>query len=43
LLEDPSLRKRLGTAARQHCAERYSYERMLERMETIYRQASGRS
>jgi glycosyltransferase involved in cell wall biosynthesis len=42
LLEDASLRKRLGTAARQHCAERYSYDRMLERMEAIYRQASGR-
>lgn len=42
LLKDPSLAKRLGTAARKHCSERYSYERMLERMETIYSQASGR-
>jgi glycosyltransferase involved in cell wall biosynthesis len=43
ILKDPSLGKRLGAAARKHCSERYSYERMLERMETIYRQASGRS
>jgi hypothetical protein len=32
----------LGQAARAHCSERFSYESMLERMETIYRQASGR-
>jgi len=43
LLKDPSLGKRLGAAARQHCSERYSYERMLERMEAIYRQVSGGS
>lgn len=43
LLKDPFLGKGLGAAARKHCSERYSYERMLERMETIYRQASGRS
>jgi glycosyltransferase involved in cell wall biosynthesis len=42
LLKDPSLGKRLGAAAREHCSERYSYERMLERMEAIYRLVSGR-
>jgi glycosyltransferase involved in cell wall biosynthesis len=41
LMRDEALRKRLGEAARAHCAERYSYESMLERMETVYRQALG--
>ena len=38
LLHDESLRKKLGEAARGHCAENFSYERMLDRMEEIYRQ-----
>jgi glycosyltransferase involved in cell wall biosynthesis len=42
LIKDPSLGERLGAAARKHCSEGYSYERMLDRMEAIYRQASGR-
>src|SRR4029079_11390137 len=42
LLDDRALRERLGKAARQHCAERFSYEAMLDRMELIYRQVSGR-
>ena len=41
LLEEP-LRKALGAAARAHCSERFSYERMLDSMEKIYRLASGR-
>jgi glycosyltransferase involved in cell wall biosynthesis len=41
VLKDPALGKRLGAAARNHCSERYSYERMLDRMEAIYRQVSG--
>jgi len=35
------LRRELGEAARKHCVEGYSYERMLDRMETVYRNASG--
>jgi glycosyltransferase involved in cell wall biosynthesis len=42
IILDRDLAKRLGQAARAHCAENFSYERMLERMETIYRQVSGR-
>jgi len=40
LLADASLKERLGAAARKHCAERFSYERMLDRMEAIYRKAA---
>jgi glycosyltransferase involved in cell wall biosynthesis len=36
LLND-SLKKSLGAAARRHCAENMSYERMLDRMEAAYR------
>jgi len=47
LISDDTLRAKLGAAARRHCAERFSYERMLDRMEAIYREAaaisSGRS
>ena len=45
LMGDAALRLKLGHAARQHCAERFSYERMLDRMEAIYREAisSGKS
>jgi glycosyltransferase involved in cell wall biosynthesis len=42
LMGDAALRTRLGEAARRHCAERFSYERMLDRMEAIYRAAAGR-
>lgn len=37
LLADEALRARLGKAARKHCAERFSLERMLDRMEAVYR------
>ncbi|TAK87964.1 MAG: glycosyltransferase family 1 protein [Betaproteobacteria bacterium] len=40
LIGDPELRKRLGVAARVHCEAGFSYERMLDRMEKIYREAS---
>jgi glycosyltransferase involved in cell wall biosynthesis len=40
LLADPLLRGKLGAAARSHCAERFSYERMLDRMEKIYQEAA---
>lgn len=36
LSQDPSLRARLGAAARAHCLENYSLERMLTRMERIF-------
>jgi hypothetical protein len=36
------LRKDLGDAARKHCAEGFSYEKMLDRMEAVYRRVSGR-
>jgi glycosyltransferase involved in cell wall biosynthesis len=42
LLADSSQRERLGAAARRHCAERFSYEGMLDRMEAIYKEAAGR-
>jgi glycosyltransferase involved in cell wall biosynthesis len=42
LMEDEALRKRLGEAAQRHCSERFSYEVMLDRMEAIYGQVSGR-
>ena len=35
------LRTELGQAARKHCVEGYSYERMLDRMELIYRNVAG--
>ena len=41
LLGDTSLKERLGAAARKHCVERFSYERMLDRMEAIYQEAAG--
>jgi len=37
LAGDAALRARLGENARRHCVERFSYERMLDRMEAIYR------
>ena len=36
LAGDAALRERLGRAARAHCTERYSLERMLDRMEAIF-------
>jgi glycosyltransferase involved in cell wall biosynthesis len=41
LLTNKNLSQALGANARQHCAERFSYERMLDRMESIYREAAG--
>jgi len=35
------LRRELGEAARKHCVENFSYERMLERMEAIYLDVCG--
>ncbi|HWD22107.1 MAG TPA: glycosyltransferase family 4 protein [Burkholderiales bacterium] len=40
LIGDAELRKTLGAAARKHCEAGFSYEGMLDRMETIYLQAS---
>ena len=40
LLSDPQLSRKLGDAARAHCAANFSYQRMLDRMEEIYRQVS---
>lgn len=42
VLGDPALAGALGEAARAHCAEKYSYERMLDEMERVYREVSGR-
>ena len=41
LADNEGLRRELGEAARKHCVEGYSYERMLDRMEAIYREVSG--
>ena len=41
LVNELALRKELGVAARRHCVENYSYERMLDRMEEIYLEVSG--
>jgi glycosyltransferase involved in cell wall biosynthesis len=41
LVADEPLRKKLGAAARQHCAKTMSAERMLDRMEAIYREAAA--
>ena len=40
LLEEKTLSQTLGAAARRHCAERFGYERMLDRMEAIYKEAA---
>jgi len=42
LIADPALAGRLGEAARKHCAERYSYEVMLDRMEAVYRRVAAK-
>jgi len=41
LAGDEGLRRELGETARKHCVEGYSYERMLDRMESIYRNIAG--
>jgi glycosyltransferase involved in cell wall biosynthesis len=41
LAQDEGLRRELGEAARKHCVEGYSYERMLDRMEAIYASVAG--
>ena len=41
LAGNEGLRRELGEAARKHCVEGYSYERMLDRMENIFRNVSG--
>jgi glycosyltransferase involved in cell wall biosynthesis len=40
LLADATLRDKLGAEARRHCAERFGYETMLDRMENIYKEAA---
>jgi glycosyltransferase involved in cell wall biosynthesis len=40
LLKDEALRQKLGAAARGHCEKTMSVERMLDRMEAIYRGAA---
>ena len=42
LAGDEGLRRELGEAARKRCVEGYSYERMLDRMEAIFRNVAGR-
>jgi len=37
LVRDTGLRSRLGAAARAHCVDGYSLERMLDRMEEVFR------
>ena len=41
LAADEGLRRELGETARKHCVEGYSYERMLDRMENLYRNVAG--
>jgi glycosyltransferase involved in cell wall biosynthesis len=41
LVLDSELRRSLGAAARRHCEARFSYQAMLDKMERIYREASG--
>jgi glycosyltransferase involved in cell wall biosynthesis len=43
LISEKELAERLGRAARRHCAEHFSYQAMLDSMERIYREASGRA
>jgi glycosyltransferase involved in cell wall biosynthesis len=42
LIDEKDFAGRLGRAARAHCEAGFSYEAMLDRMERIYREASGR-
>ena len=41
LAGNEGLRRELGETARKHCVEGYSYERMLDRMENIFRNVAG--
>jgi len=41
LAGNEGLRRELGEAARKHCVEGYSYERMLDRMENLFRNVAG--
>jgi glycosyltransferase involved in cell wall biosynthesis len=41
LAADEGRRRELGEAARKHCVEGYSHERMLDRMEAVFRDAAG--
>jgi len=43
LADNEGLRRELGEAARKHCVEGYSYERMLDRMEAIFRDVAGKT
>ncbi len=41
LAANEGLRRELGEAARKHCVEGYSFDRMLDRMENVYRNVAG--
>jgi glycosyltransferase involved in cell wall biosynthesis len=41
LIDDPDLRRRLGTAARQRVVEHFSTERRIDRLEVLYREVLG--
>jgi len=41
LAENAGLRRALGEAARRHCVENFSYDRMLDRMEAIFAAVRG--
>ena len=43
LADNEGLRRELGEAARKHCVEGYSYERMLDSMEALYRRVSAKA
>jgi len=43
LAGNEGLRRELGEAARKRCVEGYSYERMLDSMEAVYRAVAGES
>ena len=43
LIGDPGLARRLGDAARTHCAARFSEKTMLDRMEAIYASVAGKA
>lgn len=41
LLDDPALRQRMGEAGRARVAAEFTFERMLERIEAVYREVLG--
>ena len=41
LAENEGLRRELGEAARKHCVENFSYDRMLDRMEAVFAAVAG--